>query len=30
MNTLSDVKQFDEFLEYLVTVGVADDTHNLQ
>lgn len=26
----SDVEQFDEFLDYLVTVGFADETHELR
>ncbi|UTF55772.1 hypothetical protein [Natronosalvus rutilus] len=29
-DTPSDVKWFDEFLEYLVTVGIADETHELR
>jgi hypothetical protein len=29
-DTPSDVKRFDEFLEYLVTVGFADETHELR
>ena len=29
-NTPSDVERFDEFLEYLVTVGFADERHELR
>jgi len=29
-DTPSDVEQFDEFLEYLVTVGFADERHELR
>ena len=29
-DTPSDVERFDDFLEYLVTVGFADETHNLR
>jgi len=29
-DTPSDVKQFDKFLEYLVTVGFADERHELR
>ncbi|MDR5673599.1 hypothetical protein RH858_10660 [Halalkaliarchaeum sp. AArc-GB] len=28
--TPSDVERFDEFLEYLVTLGFADETHELR
>jgi hypothetical protein len=26
----SDVEQFDDFLEYLVTIGLADERHELR
>jgi hypothetical protein len=29
-DTPSDVEQFDEYLEYLVTVGFADEPHELR
>jgi len=29
-DTPSDVERFDEFLEYLVTVGFADERHELR
>ena len=29
-DTLSDVEMFDEYLEYLVTVGFADEPHELR
>ena len=29
-DTPSDVERFDDFLEYLVTVGFADETHELR
>jgi len=29
-DTPSDVERFDDFLEYLVTVGFADETHDLR
>ena len=29
-DTPSDVKRFEEFLEYLITVGFADDPHELR
>jgi hypothetical protein len=29
-DTPSDVEHFDEFFEYLVTVGLADDLHELR
>jgi len=29
-DTPSDVERFDEFLEYLVTVGFADEPHELR
>jgi hypothetical protein len=29
-DTPSDIERFDEFLEYLITVGVADERHELR
>ena len=29
-DTPSDVERFDDFLEYLITVGFADETHELR